>query len=497
MTGERGPQGERGSPGPQGPQGLRGERGEPGARGLPGEPGAGLPPDLFARIARLEEHMAAARLQGGFAAIPASHAPASTMTHIAEMGGPMGASGEARSTAGLGPTADTGRSAEGARPHTGAGKEAGRAAEPARTTEPTRPAMEAGRATSAESTRIGTESGQPREPSRIPEAGRPAADTSRPTAAAARTTAETSRPQERSRTMATDRFGNGSSRRDDPTHRRPAEVDPTFHRKPEPRRDGTSLGWLWALPLAALAGLGLYFLRGEPPDRVATTEQAPVTASRDTTARDITAAIPDLKGPVLNAIQSLTGALQGITDRATATAALPKVQDAAKEMDRLAMQSVQLPSAARTALADATREPIAKLNTAFDTASALPGVGPVLQPIMTSLRGRMDAIAMVPGKPLFLANAPADWMLLSNIQNRGVLNRAGERVGTASGFFIAADGKVVASLVSVDRQLGIGDKQVAMPFTGGQIERRGDGWHLVIDTTKDDLQRAKAFEPGK
>ena len=72
-----------------------------------------------------------------------------------------------------------------------------------------------------------------------------------------------------------------------------------------------------------------------------------------------------------------------------------------------------------------------------------------------------------------------------------------EAVVPASGFFIGPDGKVVASLISVDRQLGIGDKQVAMPFAGGQIERRSDGWHLVIDTTKDELQRAQSFEPGK
>jgi hypothetical protein len=415
--------------------------------------------------------MAAARLQGGLATIPASHTPASMMTHIAEMGGQMAPSGQVPSTAGLGPTMETG--------------EAGRT-------------METDRTTSVKATRVGAEAAKPEEPSRISEAERPGADISRssvdarlPTAAAARTAADTSRPYERTRTMETGRLGNGSPRRD-PTHRRPAEGDPMFHGTSEPRRDGASLGWLWVLPLAALAGLGLYFLRGEPTDRVATTEQTPIAASRDTTT-----AIPDLKAPVVNAIQSLTGTLRGITDRTTATAALPKVQDAAKEMDRLALRSVQLPSAARTALADATREPIAKLNTALDSVSALPGVGPVLQPITASLRGRMDAIAMVPGRPLFLANAPADWVLLSSIQNRDVLNRAGERVGTAAGFLIGPDGKVVASLISVDRQLGIGDKQVAMPFAGGQIERKSDGWHLVIDTTKDDLQRAQAFEPGK
>ena len=286
---------------------------------------------------------------------------------------------------------------------------------------------------------------------------------------------------------------NGSPpRRADPQPRRPDDYDPTVHRTEE-RRNGTSLGWLWALPLAALAGLGLYFL--SPTER----DTTPVTATREVVqpTRD-TAAVtgPDLQRQTLAAIQSLTTTLQGVTDRTTATTAMSKVQDAAKEMDRLAVLGTQLPAEARKTLANATKGQLSRLNTMLESAAALPGVGPILQPTVTALRGRMDAIAMVPGKPLFLANAPADWMPLSSFYNRDVQNRAGERVGTASGFFIGPDGKIVASLVSVDRQLGIGDKQIAMPFRGGQLVRKDGAWHLVVDTTKDDMQRAKAFEPA-
>lgn len=284
------------------------------------------------------------------------------------------------------------------------------------------------------------------------------------------------------------RDSNGSPRRRaDQQH--PHEVDYTVHRAAETRANGTSYGWLWALPLAALAGLGLYYLRGEQPgDRT-------VTAGRDMV--QTVATVPDLKGSALSAIQSLTTAMQGVKDAASATAAMPKIQDAAREMERLAMQASQLPASARTALADAIREPMAKLNTAIDSVAAIPGIGPQLQQVASTLRGRMDAIAMVPGKPLFLTGAPGEWVLISSVQDRAVLSRAGERLGTASGFYVGPDGKLAASLVSVDRQLGIGDRQVSLSFAGGQLERRSDGWHLVIDTTKDDLQRAKAFEAGK
>ncbi len=288
------------------------------------------------------------------------------------------------------------------------------------------------------------------------------------------------------------RPSNGSARRradQEPLH----EVDYTVHsRDTETRRNGGSYGWLWALPLAALAGLGLYYLSERPDDRA-------VTAIGDVipSARDTTVAIADLKGPTLNAIGALTASMQGIKDSATATAEMSRIQDRAKDMERLAVQAAQLPASARTALADATREQIAKLNTHIDTASGIPGAGPQLQQMASTIRGRMDAIAMVPGRPLFMTSAPGEWIWLSSVQNREVLNRDGERMGTASGFFIGPDGKLVAALLSVDRQLGIGEKQIGVSFAGGKLERKADGWHLVIDTTKDDLQRAKPFEPGK
>jgi hypothetical protein len=295
--------------------------------------------------------------------------------------------------------------------------------------------------------------------------------------------------------MATPRAPNGDPRRPGPQYRRPAdEEDRRLYVERETHRNGSSgLGWLWALPLAALAGLGWYLLRDSPTERGDMTAGQEIAQPTGRTA----AAWPDLHKQASSAFRSLTASLQDVKDQATATAALPGIQAAAKDVERLAMQSAQLPADARTALAKATREETVKLNTLIDRAANLPGVGPVLQPAVAGLRGRMDAMAMVPGKPLFLASAPAEWAPLSSLYQRDILNPAGDRVGTAAGFFVAPDGRIVASLLSVDRQLGIGEKQVAMPFASGQLTRKDDGWHLVIDTSKDELQRAKPFETGK
>jgi PRC-barrel domain len=440
-----------GQPGAAGPPGPAGPRGEPGPRGLPG--GTGLSPDLIARIARLEEFITAARPQGGFAGAQAAHPHAATMIHVADVGSGGGAGagsavGSPRPSAETGRTAENGPTVETARPLAGRVADAGRSAMPA-----------------------GMTTGRAAQTVRPLEAGRTATERSR---------------------MMESRDPNGSPRRRaDQGHLH--EVDYTVHSDTEARPNGPSSGWLWALPLAALAGLGLYFLGGERDDRT------PVTASRDIIqpAADGVATMADLKERTVNAIQSLTTAMQGVKDASSATAAMPRIQDTSREVERLAMQVAQLPASDRTALADATREQTATLNTAIDGVTGLPGVGSQLQQMTSVLRGRMDAIAMVPGKPLFMTGAPSEWVLLSSVQDREVLNRAGERLGTANGFFIGPDGTLVASLVSVDRQLGIGDRQIGLSFTGGQLERKADGWHLVVDTSKDDVQRAKVFESGK
>jgi hypothetical protein len=446
-----------------------GPRGEPGPRGLPGA--SGLSPELLSRIARLEEFVSAARLQGPLATVAAASRPSgSAMAHIADIGPEVRASPDTPREAGR-VTIEGGRPM----PETGPSREMGRST-----------TMEAGRA-SMQATAPSREAG-------LGTAARPVETGRLSSVETGRTTAEAGRGMETQRTP------NGDPRRAGPQYRRPSDEDDRrlYVDRETTARDGSSgLGWLWALPLAALAGLGWYLLRGGP------TERTDVTAGRD---REIvqpasTAAVApwtELQKQANSAFRTLTASFRGIKDQSTATAALPRVQASAKDMEKIAIQSVQLPTDARSSLAKATRDDVGKLNTVIDSAANIPGVGAVLQPAITNLRGRMDAIAMVPGKPLFYASAPAsDLVLLSSFYNRDVLDRAGERVGTASGFFVAPDGKIVASLLSVDRQLGIGDKQVAMPFSSGRLVRRDNGWHLVVDTSKDELQRAKMFETGK
>jgi Bacterial protein of unknown function (DUF937)/PRC-barrel domain len=101
-----------------------------------------------------------------------------------------------------------------------------------------------------------------------------------------------------------------------------------------------------------------------------------------------------------------------------------------------------------------------------------------------------------PGKFAYLSKPLPDWMPIGVYSNRDVYNRAGEKIGTVKDLLIGSDGRVHAAVVGVGRFLGIGEKDIAVPLSALQMERRDDGTRLTVDIVKETLQTAPAFEYG-
>ena len=59
---------------------------------------------------------------------------------------------------------------------------------------------------------------------------------------------------------------------------------------------------------------------------------------------------------------------------------------------------------------------------------------------------------------------------------------------------VGPDGRINAAVISVGRFLAIGEKDIAVPLSALQLERRDDGRRLTIDVVKEALQNAPAFE---
>jgi len=97
----------------------------------------------------------------------------------------------------------------------------------------------------------------------------------------------------------------------------------------------------------------------------------------------------------------------------------------------------------------------------------------------------------------FLRNAPDSWVSIGSASNeyvnKEVYSRTGEQLGTIKDVLVGPDRKMAAVIVNVGRYLGIGDKEVAVPFSALEVS----GQRMAIDATKDALQAAPTFVRAK
>ena len=94
----------------------------------------------------------------------------------------------------------------------------------------------------------------------------------------------------------------------------------------------------------------------------------------------------------------------------------------------------------------------------------------------------------------YLTRSPSGAVAISLYFDRNVYNGADERIGTVSDLIVGPDAKIAAAVIGVGGFLGIGEKEVAVPFSSMQIVRRDNDWHLVIEGTRDALRDAPAYE---
>jgi Bacterial protein of unknown function (DUF937) len=139
----------------------------------------------------------------------------------------------------------------------------------------------------------------------------------------------------------------------------------------------------WALPLLVAAGVIWYLMdRGSEQVTQATPPAAPAVQSVMVGGVDIGKQLGDSLG-------SLRTSLQGITDAASARAALPRVQAATTQVEKVNGMLGQLTADQRKTIVAMTAPATATLNQLFDKVLAIPGVGDVLKPAADTLKTRL------------------------------------------------------------------------------------------------------------
>jgi hypothetical protein len=155
--------------------------------------------------------------------------------------------------------------------------------------------------------------------------------------------------------------------------------------------------WLyWVLALAVLAGLAWLFFGNWAGERVAergqpTSEQGRATVGLGTA--NLTVDGVNLAEQANSSISTLRTTLAGITDAASAQAALPKLREVTVQLDKVNALSPQLPADSRRALATLIASAMPAINSMIDKILAIPGVGDVARPAINELRARLEPLA--------------------------------------------------------------------------------------------------------
>lgn len=87
-----------------------------------------------------------------------------------------------------------------------------------------------------------------------------------------------------------------------------------------------------------------------------------------------------------------------------------------------------------------------------------------------------------------------DHWLASDVYHAGVYDPNDNKIGDVDDLVLKSDGSISKAVIGVGGFLGVGQKDVALPFTDLKVKTKDDKSWLVLDTTKDKLKAAPAFD---
>ncbi len=92
------------------------------------------------------------------------------------------------------------------------------------------------------------------------------------------------------------------------------------------------------------------------------------------------------------------------------------------------------------------------------------------------------------------AQSASDWRS-SKVVGLNVYNAKNEKIGDINDLIIGSNGSITHAVVGVGGFLGMGEKNVAIPFSSVKMSRDKDGKPTaMVDSTKEVLQSAPAYK---
>jgi sporulation protein YlmC with PRC-barrel domain len=88
---------------------------------------------------------------------------------------------------------------------------------------------------------------------------------------------------------------------------------------------------------------------------------------------------------------------------------------------------------------------------------------------------------------------PTDSLPISDYYNQTVYDSSDHRIGDVNDLLLDKDGKISAAIIGVGGVLGVGEKNVAVPFSLLKVAEKDGSRYLVLEANKEALQSAPSY----
>ena len=96
-----------------------------------------------------------------------------------------------------------------------------------------------------------------------------------------------------------------------------------------------------------------------------------------------------------------------------------------------------------------------------------------------------------------LSTLPKDGWTVTNYYKQSVYDTKEANIGKVDDVLVNKEGQVTALIIGVGGFLGVGEKDVAVPFSAVKMTKKNDKWWLTLDETKDSLKSAAGYKYDK
>jgi len=152
----------------------------------------------------------------------------------------------------------------------------------------------------------------------------------------------------------------------------------------------------WLVAALVLGGLAWFALGRSGEDTVAQVSPPATRTATGTVGKapaDLTIGGMNLANQINASVGSIRTLLPGITDAASAQAALPKIKEATAQLNEVSSRATQLSPEGKSTLVKLIVAATPTINQMCDKVLATPGAGDIAKPAIDELRGKLDALA--------------------------------------------------------------------------------------------------------